>query len=85
MVRLFPLPDTETRRVVLILEVVLSTEPFNTSRCIHELLLTGKKGVAGRTNLNLNIFDSRTGFDYVATSATYLGWLVFWVDFILHS
>jgi hypothetical protein len=69
----------------LTFEVVLFAEPFNTSRCIHELLLTRKKRVAGRANFNLNILDSRAGFDYVTARAAYLGWLVFRVDFILHS
>jgi hypothetical protein len=35
------------------LDTVLAVEALNASRGVHELLLAGKEGMAGRTNFNL--------------------------------
>jgi hypothetical protein len=58
---------------VLVFDVVLSLEPFNTSGSIYQFLFAGKKGMAGGTNFHLDIFDRGTGFYNIPAGAANVG------------
>jgi len=54
-------------------DIVFPAEALNAAGGIHQLLLAGKEGVAGRANFNFDILGGRTGFDYIPAGAAYLG------------
>jgi hypothetical protein len=66
-------------------DVVFFPEAFNAARGIHELLLAGKKGMAGRTNFHFKIFFCGTGFNHVPTGTGYGGCFIFGMNLVSHN
>jgi hypothetical protein len=68
----------------LLFDVVLPAETLNPSGGVHQLLLTRKEGVAGGTDLHLNVPGGGTGFDNIAASAGNFGEFVLGMDAFFH-
>lgn len=58
---------------------------FDTTRSIYEFLLTCVEWVASRADFCCDVLHCRASFDYIATSASNLCHLVFWVNTCSHS
>jgi hypothetical protein len=59
-------------------------EALDTSRGIHQLLLSGEKRVTGRAQLQANIRFGRAGFELVAAGAGYQDFMVFGMNAFFH-
>jgi len=77
----------ETGRLRLFLRemfCVFLFEFFNTTGGINQLLLTGEKGMAGRTDFNLHALVDRTQFYLITASAFRLDFVIFGMDIRFH-
>jgi hypothetical protein len=60
-------------------------EPFNTTRCVNQFLLAGKKRMAFGAYFNADIGLGRTDLDLVATRTPYAGIGVVRMNAVFHS
>jgi hypothetical protein len=63
---------------------VFFLEFFNPASGINQFLLTGKKGMAGRTYFHLHLLVDRTQFNCIATGAFRRDFMVFWMYIRFH-
>jgi len=66
--------------LLLIRHIISFSELVNSSACINQLLLAGKKRVTFRANFNVDIFPCRTGLYNLAAGAGYTGTNIFRMD-----
>ena len=59
-------------------------EPLYATGCVHQLLLAGKKRVAGRTYLRIDLGFCRAGFKGVTAETLYSDIDIFRVDSFSH-
>jgi hypothetical protein len=68
----------------LLILTVLAFVSFNTTGCVDQFLLAGKKRMAIRTDFYRYVFHGRSGLDNITASTGYLGHVIFRVYFLFH-
>jgi hypothetical protein len=80
-----PAPFRALCALLRLFDVVFFPEPFYAARRIDELLLAGKKRVAGGTNFHLDVFYGRTGLDNIPAGAGYRCFFIFRMNLVSHN
>jgi len=63
----------------------LLAESLDATGCVDEFLLSGEEGVAGATDIDVDLWDSAAGDERVATGAVDVAISIFGVDFGFHG
>lgn len=63
---------------------VFSVETFNPAGGVHQLLFPGKERMTGGTNFHADVFFGGAGRNFVATSATNVGFVVIRMNSVFH-
>jgi hypothetical protein len=74
----------KTEQLLFLILGVLFSKPFNPTRCIHQFLFAGKKGMALRTNFHANVFFGGPHLNGITAGTLDGRWSILWMNIFFH-